>query len=142
MRRPRFSWFGLVGFGDGQGFIDVVMGAVDVVEDAGLQATGGGIIFLVGYVLMSFAEQVAGLVQMAAPGEVRVDRFVLIDVLAVVDGGFLDFVDGFVDFLDGLMFFGVNGAAIGAIGEMSAGVPQIGKGVEIGGMLALSVNIA
>jgi hypothetical protein len=134
--------FGLVGFGYGQGFIDVVMGAVDVVQDASLEAAGRGIIFFVSYVLMGLAQEVAGLMEMAAPGQVSVDRFVLVDVLAVVDGGFLDFVDGFVDFLDGLMLFGVNGAAIGTVGEMSTGVPQIGKSVKIRGMLALSVNVA
>jgi hypothetical protein len=134
--------FGLVGFGYGQGFIDVVMGAVDVVEDASLEAASIGIVFFMSYVLMGLAQQVAGLVQVAAPGEVSVDRFVFVDVLAVVDGSLLDFVDGLVDFLDGLMLFDVNGAAVGTMLEMGASVPQIRKSVEVSGMLALSVNVA
>jgi hypothetical protein len=131
-----------VGFGYGQGFIDVMMGAVDVVEDASLEAAGIGIVFFMGYVLMGFAQEVAGLVQMAAPREMSVDRFVFVDILAVVDGSLLDFVDGLVNFLDGLMLFDVDGTAVGTMLEMSASVPQIGKSVEIGGMLALSVSVS
>jgi hypothetical protein len=134
--------FGLVGFGYGQSFIDVVMGAVDVFQDASLKAAGRGIVFFMGHVLMGLAQQVAGLVQVAAPGQVSVDRFVFVDVLTVVDGSLFDFVDGFVDFFDGLMLFDVNGAAVGTMLEMSAGVPQIRKSVEVSGMLALGVNVA
>jgi hypothetical protein len=131
-----------VRFGYGQGFIDVVMGAIDVVQDAGLEAAGFGIVFFMSYVLMGLAQEVAGLMQMAAPGEMSVDRFVFVDVLAVVDGSLLDFVDGLVDFLDGLMLFDVNGAAVGTMLEMGASVPQVGESVEICGMLALGVNVA
>jgi hypothetical protein len=131
-----------VGFGYGQGFVDVVMGAVDVVQDAGLEAAGFGIVFFMGYVLMGLADQVAGLVQMTAPGEMRVDRFVFVDVLTVVDGSLFDFVDGLVDFFDGLMLFDVNRAAVGTMLEMGARVPQVGESVEICGMLALGVNVA
>jgi hypothetical protein len=91
---------------------------------------------------MGLTQQVAGLMQVAGPGEVRVDRFVFVDVLAVVDGSLLDFVDGLVDFFDGLMLFDVNGAAVGTMLEMGAGVPQIRKSVEVCGMLALGVNVA
>jgi hypothetical protein len=134
--------FGLVGFGYGQSLIDVVMGAVDVFQDASLKAAGRGIVFFMGYVLVGLAQQVAGLVQVAAPGQVSVDWFVFIDVLAVVDGSLLDFVDGLVDFVDGLMLLDVNGAAVGTMLEMGTSVPQIRKSVQVSGMLALGVNVA
>jgi hypothetical protein len=130
-----------VGFGDGQGFVDVVVGTVDVLEYASLETAGFGIVFLLGYVMMGLVQEVAGLVQVSAPGQVRVDRFMLVDVFAVVDGSFLDFVDGMVDFFNGLTLFDVNRRAVGSMLEMGPGVAQIGEGVEIRRMMTLRVDI-
>ena len=120
-----------MGFGNGQGFVDVVMRTIDVLENASLEAAGFGIVFFLRYVVMGLVQEVAGLVQVSAPGQVRVDRFMLVDVFAIVDRGFLDFIDGVVDFFDGLTLFNVNRAAVRTMLEMGPRVPQIGESVEL-----------
>jgi len=115
-----------VGFGNGQGFVDVVMRTIDVLENASLEAAGFGIVFFLRYVVMGLVQEVAGLVQVSAPGQVRVDRFMLVDVFAIVDRGFLDFIDGVINLLDGVLFFDVDGGAIGAMLQVGPGVAQIG----------------
>jgi hypothetical protein len=142
--RPRdFCFFCrcLVGFGDGQGFVDVVMRTIDVLENASLEAAGFGIVFFLRYIVMGLVQEVAGLVQVSAPGQVRVDRFVLVDVFAIVDRGFLDFIDGVIDFFDGLTLFDVNRAAVGTMLEMGPRVPQIGESVDVRRMTTLRVDI-
>ena len=131
----------LVGFGNGQGFVDVVMRTIDVLENASLEAAGFGIVFFLRYVVMGLVQEVAGLVQVSAPGQVRVDRFMLVDVFAVVDRGFLDFIDGLVDFFDGLTLFDVNRAAVRTMLEMGPRVPQIGESVDVRRMTTLRVDI-
>jgi hypothetical protein len=130
-----------VGFGNGQGFVDVVMRTIDVLENASLEAAGFGIVFFLRYVVMGLVQEVAGLVQVSAPGQVRVDRFMLVDVFAIVDRGFLDFIDGVVDFFDGLTLFDVNRAAVGTMLEMGPRVPQIGESVDVRRMTTLRVDI-
>jgi hypothetical protein len=130
-----------VGFGNGQGFVDVVMRTIDVLENASLEAAGFGIVFFLRYIVMGLVQEVAGLVQVSAPGQVRVDRFMLVDVFAIVDRGFLDFIDGVVDFFDGLTLFDVNRAAVGTMLEMGPRVPQIGESVDVRRMTTLRVDI-
>lgn len=128
-------------FGDGQGFINVMVRPVDVLEHASLEAAGFGIVFFLGDIVMGLIEEVTGLVQVTAPGQVRIDRFVLLDIFAVVDGRFLNSIDGVVDFFDGLTLFGVNRSAIGAMLEMGPGVAQVGESVEVRRMTTLRVDI-
>jgi hypothetical protein len=42
-------------------------------------------------------------VETAAPIEARINRRMVVQILAVIDGGFLDFVDGFIDFVNGFL---------------------------------------
>jgi hypothetical protein len=128
-------------FGDGQGFIHVVMRAADVLEHTFLQAPSGGIVFFLLHIMMSAVQEIAGLVQVAAPGQVSVNGFVLVEVFAVVDGSFLDFVDGVVDFFDGGLFFGVEGSTVGTMLQMAPSVAQVAEGMDVSRMLALRVNV-
>jgi hypothetical protein len=130
-----------VRFGDGQGFINMMVRPVDVLEHAGLEAAGFGIVFFLSDIVMGLIEEVTGLVQVTAPRQVSIDRFVLLDILAVVDGRFLNFIDGVVDFFDGLTLFGVNRAAVGAMLEMGPGVAQVGESVDVRRMTTLRVDI-
>ena len=52
-------------FGDGQGFVDVMMGTVDVLEYASLQAAGGRVVFFLGCVVMGLVQEIASLMQVA-----------------------------------------------------------------------------
>ena len=137
---PSFS-SRLVRFGDGQGFINVTVRPVDVLQHASLEAAGFGIVFFLGDIVMGLIEEVTGLVQVTAPGQVSVDRFVLLDIFAVVDGRFLNFIDGVVDFFDGLTLFGVNRSAVGAMLQMGPGVAQVGESVDVRRMTTLRVDI-
>jgi hypothetical protein len=129
-----------VGFGDGQGFVDVVMRAVDVLEHTFLQAPRSGVVFLLLYIMVRAVQEIAGLVQMAAPGQVSVNGFVLVEVLAVVDGSFLDFTDGVVDFVNCGLFFGVESSAVGPMLEVGPSIAQVAEGVDVSRMLALRTN--
>jgi hypothetical protein len=56
---------------------------------------------------MSLAQQVLGVVQASGPGPVGVHVNVVVDVLAVVNGGFFYFTDVMIDFLHRGAFIGV-----------------------------------
>src|SRR5580700_7988113 len=58
----------------------------------------------------------------------------IVQILAVVDGGFLNFVDGFIDFVNGLLFLFTQFASIGAL-QMGACVAEIRQSVKIRRML-------
>jgi len=133
--------FRLVGFGDGQGFVDVMMSAVDVLEHASLKAAGCRVVFLFGDIMMGLGQEVAGLMQVAAPGQMGIDWFVLVDIFAVVDGCFLDFVDGVINFFNGVLFFDVDGGAVGTMLQVRPGVAQIGQSMDVGRMAVLSVGV-
>ena len=75
-------------------------GAINVIESAVAESTGGGYVFGTGEVVMRFAEQPLRIVETICAGQVSIDRLVIAQVLAVVDGGTLDLTDGSVDLLD------------------------------------------
>ena len=106
------------------GFLDVAVGLVDVLEGALLETLCGGVVFFLRDVVVSFVEQFDGAAQAARPVHASIDRRVIVDIFSVVDGGFLDFGDGVVDFVDGLLFLLAQFPAVGAL-QMSAGLAQI-----------------
>jgi hypothetical protein len=59
----------------------------------------------------------------------------IVQILSVIDGSFLDFVDGVIDFVDGFLFLFLEFPAIGAL-QMSARVAKIGERMQIRRMLA------
>src|SRR5271165_5614730 len=58
----------------------------------------------------------------------------LVEILAVVDGSLLDFVDGLIDFVNGLLLLFTQFAAIGTL-QMGASVAKIRQSVKISRML-------
>jgi hypothetical protein len=55
----------------------------------------------------------------------------IVQILAVVDRSSLNFVDSFVDLVNGVLFFFVHVMGGSEVLEMGAGVPQIGKCVQV-----------
>jgi hypothetical protein len=107
---------------------------VDMFESALLEALGEGVVFLLGDIVVSLIDEFECTVETTAPIEARVNGWMIVQVLAVVDGSLLDFVDGFIDFVNGFLFLLTQFAAIGTL-EMGASVTQIGQSVKIRGML-------
>jgi hypothetical protein len=124
---------------DVDALVDFVNGAINVAESALLQALRKAVVFLVSNILMSFFEELFGAMETASVIETGVDRRMIIQIFAIVDGGFLDFVDGIIDGVNG--FFVTEFATIMAF-EMSASGAKIAESVKISGMLALSEGLA
>jgi hypothetical protein len=90
---------------DADALVHVVNGAVDVAESALLQALGELVVFFLGDVAMGFLEKFLGAMQAAGIVEAGIDRRMVVQVFAIIDGRFLDFRDGVVNGVDGFLFF-------------------------------------
>lgn len=86
------------------GFLDVFVCLVDVLEGALLEALRRGIVFLLSDIVVGFVDKFEGPVEMAAPIEASVNCGMIVEIFSAVDGGLFDFVDGFIDFVSGLLF--------------------------------------
>jgi hypothetical protein len=120
---------------DLDGFFDVVVRFVDVHKGALLEPLREGIVFFLRDIVVGFVDELESPVETAAPVETSVNRRMIVDVLAVVDGGFLDFVDGLIDLVNGMLLLVTQFAAIGTL-EMGASVTEIRQSVKIRGMLS------
>ena len=98
---------------------------VDVHEGALLKALGRGVVFFLGDVAVGFVDEFEGTVETAAPIEAGVNCGMIVEILAVVDGGLFDFVDGLIDFVNGFLFLLAQFAAIGVL-QMGACMAEIG----------------
>ena len=130
----------LVPVHDGDGFVHVMMGAINVPNHAVAQATRFGIIFFLLDVVMSLVQKFAGIMQTSDPRLMRINGRVLFDVLAVVECGALDFINGVVNFFYGGVLFSMQSATVGPL-QMLARIAQIGKRAQVGWMLALCVDV-
>lgn len=76
---------------------------------------------------------------MQAPGVVqsRINQWVIVQIFAVIDAGFLEFIDGRVNLFDGFFFLVSKFAAIMVI-QVGPSSPQIREGVKVSRVLALS----
>ena len=90
---------------DVDALVDFVNGAINVAESALLQALREAVVFLVSDILMSFFKELLGAMETASVVETGVDRRMIVQIFAVVDGGSLDFVDGIIDGVNGFFFF-------------------------------------
>ena len=107
---------------------------VNVVDGAITQAVDGRIIFLAGNVVVRLVEQFQGAVKSAAVIHVRIDRRMVIQVFTIINGGVLDLADGFVDFFDGMLLFVIHVVGRRQLAQVGAGVAQVGKSMQVGGM--------
>src|ERR1700687_4954382 len=73
---------------DLDGFLDVVVGLVDMLEGALLQPLGEGVVFFLGDIIVGFVEQFDRAVQAAGPVHAGIDGGGLVDGLPVIDRDF------------------------------------------------------
>jgi hypothetical protein len=111
--------------------IDDAMRFVDVMKGAIPKTPHGRVIFFPGDVIVSFIQQLLRAVKAAGAPHLCVDRRMIVQILAVVNRSPLNFVDGFVDLVNGVLFFFVHVMGGSQVLQMSAGVPQIGKRVQV-----------
>jgi hypothetical protein len=122
--------------------VDDAVGFVDVVDGAITQAADGRIVFFAGNVVVSFVEQFEGAMKAASAIHVSVDWRVIVEALAVVNRGVLDFPNRFIDLVDGVLFFPVHMFSGCKLTQMSAGMAQIGERMQIGRMTTWLVGKA
>lgn len=103
---------------------------VEVAEDARLKTSRGWIVFLSRAVAVSFVQQVERLVEAIGPAEAGVDRRMVVEVLAVVDRGVLDFVDRGVDFVDGVILIAF-GAVVARAFQIRASQAKVRERVHV-----------
>ena len=119
---------------DANGFFDVEVRLVDVLQRTVTQALREAVVLFLGNVVVGLVEQFEGAVETAPPIHVGIDGRMVVYVLAVIDGRSLDFANGFVDFVNGVLFLLAQRAAIWTF-EVRSGVTQIGESMQIGRML-------
>jgi hypothetical protein len=132
--------FILTALDDSEGSIDVMDRVVDVLEDASLEASGFGIVFFLGHIVAGLREQVMSFVQTSGPRHMNINRGMVFDILAIVDGGALYLRNGLIDVVNRGALFRAQGATIRAL-EMSARIAQIRKRMEISRVLSLRLQI-
>jgi hypothetical protein len=114
--------------------IDDAVGFVDVVQGAIAKTAHRRVIFFPGNVIVSFVQEFHRAVKAAGPVHAGIDRRMIVQILAVVNRGPLDFVDGFVDLVNGVLFFLVHVIGGRQVFEMSAGVAQVRERVQVSRM--------
>jgi len=124
---------------DGDRFVHVSVGAIDVPDYSVAKSTRLGVILFFLEIVMSLVQKLAGIVQSSDPRVVRVNRRAVCNVLAVIHRGTLDFVNGMVDFFHGGALFSMQRASVGAL-QVCSRIPQVGKCVQVGGMLTLRAD--
>ena len=107
---------------------------VDMFQRAMTQSMGKAVIFFFRDVVMRLVKQFERPVIAAFVSEMRIDRRMVIQILAIVNGSVLDLCDGFVDLGDGVILFSIHPAGPCLALQMSARVAQVGEGVEVRGM--------
>lgn len=125
---------------DANALVDFMNSAIDMAESALLQALREGVVFLVGDILMGFFEELLGAMETASVVETGVDWWMIVQIFAILDGGFLNFVDGIIDSVNGFFFLVTELAAI-VMFEMGASGAKIAEGMKISRMLALSEGL-
>jgi hypothetical protein len=111
--------------------IDDAMRFVDVLQSAIPQTAHGRVIFFPCDVIVSFIQQLQRAVVAAGAVHSGIDRRMIAQVFAVVDGSALDFVDGSVNFCNGVLFFFVHVMSGSQVLQVSARVAQIRERVQV-----------
>jgi hypothetical protein len=121
--------------------VDVVNRGVDVVKGTLLQPLSEGIIFLVREILVRFFKELLGAVQTTGVVQTGIDRRMIIQVFAVVDGRSLDIGDRVIDSAN-RFFLLMTQFATAAHFEMGARRAEVRQSMKISRMLTLSDGIA
>lgn len=120
--------------------IDDVVRFVDVLQSAVTQSVSKCVVFFFREIAMRFVEQFERSVIAARAPEVGVDWRMIIQILPVIDGGMLDFSNGLVDLGDSVLFLAIHMRGVGLVFQMSAGMAQVGEGVEVRRMSSRTVG--
>lgn len=113
-----------------KGFFGVTMRLVDVLQRSHLQPLRKAIVLFTRDIVVSLVDQFDSAMQAARPVEPGINRWVIVQMLAVVDRSPLDVADGLVDFMDRFLFLLPQFSMSGAF-QVGSCVPQIGQGVQI-----------
>ena len=119
--------------------IDGAVRLADVLKRALFEAAGRRIIFFLVYIVVRLFEGLDSLVEAIGPLQVGINRRMIVQVFAVVDGSTLDLADGRIDFPDGLHGVVVDAIVSSKLVQESAGKarsrPAISARVPAGGVL-------
>jgi len=107
---------------------------VDVVDGAIAQAADGRIVFFASDIIVRLVEQFQRAMKAAPAIHVGIDRRMVFQVLAIINGGALDFPNGFVNLIDSVLFLPVLVCGVGPLAQVSARVPQVGERMQVGRM--------
>jgi len=110
---------------------DDVMGFVDMAEGAIAQTAHRRIVFFAGNIIVRLVEQFQGAAIAASVPNARIDRRMVIQILAIVNRSALDLSDGFVDLFDGVILFSIHPAGPCPAFQMSARMAQVGERVQV-----------
>src|SRR5271169_6090720 len=102
-------------------------GAVNVIEGAVAESTGRGYVFGTGEVVMRLAEQSFRIVETICAGQVCIDRRMVAQIFAVIDGSTLDLADSSVDLLDRPRFAIIHAAIRPQLIKICAGKTEIAQ---------------
>lgn len=111
--------------------IDGAMRFINMMNSAIPQAPCGGVVFFPRNVIARLIQQFHCAAITSGAIHSCIDRRMIVQPLAVVDGRSFNLIDGFVNFVDSAFFFFVHVIGRGRVFEVGAGMPQIGKGMEI-----------
>lgn len=67
-------------------FLDVLVGLIDMLESALLEALGERIVFFLSDIVVGFVNEFERAVETAAPIEASVNRRMIVQILAVIEG--------------------------------------------------------
>jgi hypothetical protein len=115
--------------------IDDVMRLVNVFQCAVTQSMGESVIFPFRDVAMRLVEQFERSVIPSCAAKVCINRWMIIQILPVVNRSVLDFPDCLVDLGNGVLFFSVHPSRVSLVFQMRSRLAQISKRMEVCGMV-------
>jgi len=104
---------------------------VDMLQGAMTQSVSKSVVFSFRDVAMRLVEQFERSMISARVSKVRIDRRMIIQILAIIDRGMLDFANGPVDLGDGVFFLSVHPVVRRHALQMRARVAQIGQRMQV-----------
>ena len=107
-----------------------------MIESAVAEPTRRRYVFGMGKIVMRLAEQPFCIVEAICTGQVCIDRRMVVEVLAVVDGSALDLADSSVDLLDRSRFAIIHAAIWTQLIKICTGKTEIAQSMEISRMWA------
>ena len=99
------------------------------------------IVLFTRHIRVHFAQQLQRLMQAAAAIVRRVHRRMILDILAVIDGGVLDLTDRSINFRNGDIFMSTDRRIAGSMLFHPARRAQVRQGVQVERVLARHIGV-